>query len=390
VIPVVEVPRLPATFTSSTFAPRLTVRAPTDWTLRTDTRASFALAAPGGGTLRFVIDPTAGTPRVSGTPRGLAQWLQHLDGLTVAAPQTILVGKPALTSTVLDLQARAAAVTYLHAPGGDLRAEPGTRTRLYLAPIRVGSLSHTIAIVYTAGSGSTYASTLSTVAAIVKRIGVRAAAGTNLSALSGFCTDVFYGTCNGELSAGTHTARTFRPKLSVAVPAGWVNFVDHEGVYGLVPPGGEWSVVDSGQSDYIDVFTSIATGNGRCADGQGTIHTPVGIVDWIRHEPGFAPIHPVAASIGGLSGLVVDLRMRKGFKATCPWSRGLPAQQVITGLAPSPDEMNHALPLGHAVMRLYLLHYKGGTLGIEIDDVRDDARMKSYIAVVETMRFTRP
>lgn len=55
---------------------------------------------------------------------------------------------------------------------------------------------------------------------------------------------------------------------------------------------------------------------------------------------------------------------------------------MLTGLPPSPDDLNHSLPVGHAVMRLYLLHYKQGTLGIEIDDVRDDARLAVYRGLV--------
>ena len=38
-------------------------------------------------------------------------------------------------------------------------------------------------------------------------------------------------------------------------------------------------------------------------------------------------------------------------------------------------------------MRLYLLHYKHGTLGIEIDDVRGDSRLATYSAVVKTFHF---
>ena len=41
-------------------------------------------------------------------------------------------------------------------------------------------------------------------------------------------------------------------------------------------------------------------------------------------------------------------------------------------------------------MRLYLLHYKQGTLGIEIDDVRDDSRLAVYTKVVESFRFKVP
>jgi hypothetical protein len=44
---------------------------------------------------------------------------------------------------------------------------------------------------------------------------------------------------------------------------------------------------------------------------------------------------------------------------------------------------------GKFVMRLYLLRYRSGTLAIEIDDVRDDARLAEYDRVVHTFRFGR-
>ena len=99
---------------------------------------------------------------------------------------------------------------------------------------------------------------------------------------------------------------------------------------------------------------------------------------WFRGQPGFEPFTAKPASVGGLAGLVVDLRMRRGWTKTCPWSHGFPAQQVLTGLDPSPEQMNHSLLPQPTVMRLYLLHYKGGTLGVEIDEVSGDARLAAY------------
>ena len=200
----------------------------------------------------------------------------------------------------------------------------------------------------------------------------------------------FNGTCLGEVDAGTHSTSSMRPALTYTVPVGWTNSGDMPGFFGLIPPGGDYTAVDSGQSDYINVATSITTGNGRCADGHGTARTPDEFVRWLRQQPGFAPFVPRPVTIGGLSGVVVDLTMRKDFKQPCPWSRGLPAQQVLTGLPPSPDQLNHSIgppAPRRMVMRLYLLHYKHGTLGIEIDDVRGDSRLATYSAVVKTFHF---
>jgi hypothetical protein len=79
--------------------------------------------------------------------------------------------------------------------------------------------------------------------------------------------------------------------------------------------------------------------------------------------------------------------MRKGWKKTCPWSQGFAAQQVLTGLPPSPAELNHALYPGRAVMRLYLLNYRHGTMGIEVDEVSGDSKLPTYSAIVKTFRF---
>ena len=385
-VPVVVEPALPVTLISRSFKPQLRVRVPTSWTLKSDTATGFTLGSPNGATLQFRLDPRATSPGVSTTPNGLSRWLQKLPGLNVAAPQTILLGTPVLTSTTLDIRAPRA-LTYLRARSGDLRVAPGERTRVYLAPIRFDTLSHTLAIVLTAPNAHGFTASVPVVAAIVRHLRVAAAAGTNLFALSGFCTGPFQGTCKGEIDPGTYTSTSMRPQLTYTVPVGWTNSGDKLGFFGLIPPGGDFSAVDSGQSDYINVFTSIATGNGRCGDGHGTIHTPDGFLRWFRQQPGFAPIAPKPVTISGLSGYVVDLRIDKDWKGTCPWSRGLPAQQVITGLPPSPDQMNHSMLPPPMVMRLYLLHYKHGTLGIEIDDVRGDSRLATYSAVVNTFHF---
>ena len=388
-IPVIVEPALPLGFTSHSFKPQLRVRAPTGWALRSDATTGFTVGSPGGATLQFRLDPRATSAAVSTTPTGLSRWLQKLHGLSVAAAQTTLFGSPVLTSTPLDLSAPAA-FTYLRAPGRDLRIDPGQRVRVYLAPIRIGSLSHTLAIVLTAPSAHAFHKALPVAGAIMKHLNVHASAAANLSALSGFCSVPFNGTCLGEVDAGTHSTSSMRPALTYTVPVGWTNSGDMPGFFGLIPPGGDYTAVDIGQSDYINVATRITTGNGRCADGHGTARTPEEFVRWLRHEPGFAPFTPKSVTIGGLSGYALDLTLGKGFKQACPWSRGFPGQQVLTGLSPSPTQLNHSLggPVPRQlVMRLYLLHYKGGTLGIEVDDVRGDARLAAYSAVVKTFHF---
>jgi hypothetical protein len=262
------------------------------------------------------------------------------------------------------------------------------RTRLYLLPIRIDTITHTLAIAADSPNRAAAARAAPVLDAMVKAVDVGAAAAGSLTALSALCQAVYRGTCLGEIAPGTHTTRTFQPGLTYTVPTvNWTNAADMPGQVGLIPPGGDFTAVDIGLSDYIDVFTHITTGNGRCADGHGTARTPEQMVAWFHRQPGIAPFVARPASVGGLDGFVVDLRMRKGWTMTCRWSQGHPAQQAIAGLAPTVDEMNHSLIPQPFIMRLYLLRYAGGTLGIEVDEVRGSAKLAEYDKVVRRFRF---
>ena len=410
-------PKLTQTFISQRFRPRVTVRAPSGWSVRFDNGHAFGLTSAGrtrtADQIGFFLDPyaSAGDGRhpdggpltgVSRTPSGLVAWLRANPELIATRPSTTRFGRPVLTARSIDIDLSAKArkedphcpgpcISYLAFRGPGYRFPYGTGrgepARLYFALIRIGTEVHTLAITVDSPSKATFRQVLPAATAIVKSLRIAAVPVMELSTFSAYCTPVFYGSCVGELSAGTHRTSTLRPALTYTVPLGWTNFTDHPGVFGLVPPGGDWQAVDSGQSDYLDVITSIATAREGCADGHGSIHTSEGFVRWLRHEPGIALTNLTPVTIGGLSGVVVDLRMRKDWKKTCPWSHGIPAQQALTGLPPSPSELNHSMLPPPMVMRLYLLHYQHGTLGIEVDEVSGDSKLDSYSAVVKTFRF---
>jgi serine/threonine-protein kinase len=384
-VPVVKTPRLTSAYSSASFTPRVTARTPSGWRKKSDSPAGFVLAGPRGATLRFSLDPAATSGAVSWTPRGIVTWLQHRPALVVAAPEPLLLGKPILTATAVELHSPTGS-TYLDVRGGSLRVAPGERQRLYLALVRIGSLTHTMAIAVAAPSAAAFQAAAPAANAIVKAVRVNAAAAASLTALSTFCTKVFYGTCLGEVEAGTHSTSSMHPKVTYAVPVGWTNFTDHGGNFGLYPPGGDFNSLDAGFSDRVDAFTSIATAREGCAEGNGAFHTPEAFVRWLHGEPGIAPFTERRATVGGLSGFVVDLRIRPGFKHKCPWSQGVVFQQILTGRPPSPTDLAFGL-FPPAEMHLYLLSYKGGTLGIVVQDVRGDARIDAYDKVVHTFRF---
>jgi hypothetical protein len=66
----------------------------------------------------------------------------------------------------------------------------------------------------------------------------------------------------------------------------------------------------------------------------------------------------------------------------------VPAAQILTGRSPSPGGLAHGMLPQPMVMRLYLLAYKGGTLGIEVDEVKGSSKLATYSRVVRSFRFT--
>jgi hypothetical protein len=191
--------------------------------------------------------------------------------------------------------------------------------------------------------------------------------------------------CLGELAAGTYTTTVFQPGLTYTVPAGWKNYEDTPGNFLLVPPDGNLPGVNAGTSDFIGIYTSVGPPKG-CEDGvaPGILATPVGFKGWAAHQPGFRKPQFRHVSVGGLSGVVADLRMAPGWRKTCSWSGGVPVQPMITGLGIS--SLDHTLVPGQ-VTRLYLLDYLEGALAIEGVDIKDAHHLPSYSQIVQKLRF---
>ena len=392
-------PALAKTIASRAFRPRLTLRTPLGWNVHTDNGHAFSLASANGTLIGFWLDPAASTPNetpltsVSRTPNGLVRWLQQVKPLVVSTPNTTLLGKPALTVSIVDVRPRSSDVTYLtfqgHGYAFSLRAAPGKPARLYLTAVRIGTLVHTLAFAIESPSQTAFDAALPAASAVLSSLHVAAAPVVPLSALSSFCTKVYYGSCVGELTAGTHRSTTFRPSLTYTVRVGWTNFTDHPGIFGLVPPGGDWQAVDAGKSDALGALTSIAAAREGCAQGPSKIRTPTAFARWLSDEPGLTISHRTEVDVGGLSGLVVDIQLRKGWSKTCSFSHKTPTAQVLTALPPAPNGFAISMLPRPMVLRLYLLSYRHGTLAIVISEVSGDSKLDAYSAVVKTFQFGR-
>ena len=395
--PVVAAPVLAQTFVAKRFTPRLSVRTPAGWTLGTDTVGEFSLEAPRGSTsIEFRLDPYASSLRgaplasVSRTANGLSAWLHATSALNAAAGQGSRLGRPVLTVQSVDIGSSSSPRPYLtfrdHGRATTLATGAG-RTRLYLTSIRVGTLVHTLAVAVRSPSPKEFDASLPAADAIVKSLSVSAIPVQEITAVSTQCSSAFGATCLGEVSAGTHTTRSFKPALTYTIPAGWTNFNDSKGNFGFVPPGGDWKAVDPGKSDYLGVFQRIAPTATLCGDAAAPVRSAAAYVRWLVHDPALSVTGRRPVTVGGLSGFVVDLRVNPNWTKTCPWSHGTPAAQIIRGIEPTFSRMIHNVWPGRSVMRLYLLDYNHATLGIEIDEIEGSAKLDAYSAFVKTFHF---
>ena len=406
-------------FTAQKFKPRITIHAPDGWHVSIDNGHAFALASPApspaGDQIAMFLDPYAssgsgskhpGGTRLTGVsrmPSGLVSWFQKNPLLVVTPPNTVRFGTPVLTARTIDvdLSAKAtkedphcpkACISYLAFKGPGYAFPYGTAlgepARIYFAEIRIGSQVHTLAITFDSASKQTFRQLLPTATAMIAGLKIDAVPVVELSALSTQCSPLFNGTCLGELTAGTYSSATFQPMLTYTVPLDWTNFQDQPVIFGLVPPGGDWQSINPEKSDALIVLDHVTAPRGPCLPGHSAISTPAAYLRSLVRNPALSVTPPRSVTIGGLSGFVVDLRIRKTWTKACPFSHGQPFVQTITDLSPRLSELSHGLIPQPMVMRLYLLGYRSGTLGIEVDALTDPAKLDAYTKVVQSFKFS--
>jgi hypothetical protein len=115
-------------------------------------------------------------------------------------------------------------------------------------------------------------------------------------------------TCLDELSAGRHETSTFAPALSYDVPADWSNLEDLPGNFLLLPPGSMLAGVNPGTSDFLGVYSSVAAPEQCKGNADLSVErTPEALVEYLQGLGALTVSDPQPVTIGGLSGLRVDL-----------------------------------------------------------------------------------
>lgn len=202
------------------------------------------------------------------------------------------------------------------------------------------------------------------------------------------CPVVYHGNCLGPIPAGTYTTVQFQPRITYAVPAGgWFNSEDLPGLFTLIPPG---FALRGGEptGDYILIATSAVAANADCTESEqpGVEHTATALAAEFAQRPGLTTTTPTPVSVGGLEGLVLDIRMADGWTQTCFYSGGNPAVPLIRGVGPSSGLDNPICDPG-CTTRVYLLDGPGTTLAIELGDNSAGTHLDAYSAIVDELHF---
>jgi len=192
------------------------------------------------------------------------------------------------------------------------------------------------------------------------------------------------GTCLGVLAAGKYTSSSFRPLLTFTVPGKWANYLDIPGLYLLQPPGSK-PPGNSIAGSFLGLETSVAPEASDCQSPvPGVKRTPKALLKWMQTNRSLVVRAVHTVTLGGLKGLVLDVRMRQGAKGCLSAGATQRAVPLLVGIGPS--SFDHEVAR-HFAERHYLLGYKRGTLDVALVDASGGKQLASFNKIVSTFKF---
>ncbi|WP_454810596.1 hypothetical protein [Paenarthrobacter nitroguajacolicus] len=193
----------------------------------------------------------------------------------------------------------------------------------------------------------------------------------------------------GDLPGGTYTTKSFEPPLTYTVPESWYNGED---LHGNVLLRRTADTQESGWGgSYIGVYQNVrapALCGEEAQDGVGS--SVKEIVAWYRTVPGLEISGEAPMSVGGLSGIALDLRVGNEWRSPCSLDGVDHAIPVIIGGGVS--QLHHVIG-ATLEMRIILLEWTGGNVAIEVTAALDQHNLVDYLegagasAVVESFKF---
>lgn len=200
------------------------------------------------------------------------------------------------------------------------------------------------------------------------------------------CPNPGGGQCLGDLAAGSYHTEVFEPPLGYTVPAGWANLEDLPGNFLLLPPGRDLGGVDAGEADYLGVYSgaTVAAADCESAAMPGVGLRPRAMATALQQRAGLITSTPRKVSVGGLHGVVMDIRLSPGTKAGCTVEGGLSIIPLFIGAGPASVE--HAQFAGLRT-RLYVLANGRSNIIVEVSDVATDAGTFEFESVISSLDF---
>lgn len=195
------------------------------------------------------------------------------------------------------------------------------------------------------------------------------------------------GTCLGVVSAGTYSTTSFTPSITYTVPHdGWSNGEDRVGIFVLLAPGESFAGVEADTSDWIGVFRSVGAAAAGCDEEvEPGVVSAQALTDWFTRQPGLVVTEPQPTSVGGLSGLMIDLSLAPDWTGTCPFIPDIPLVSLLYGTGLS--EGLGVVVEASWTTRLYLLDFEGSNVAIYVMDHPGRLSLDAYDAVVRTIQF---
>jgi hypothetical protein len=205
--------------------------------------------------------------------------------------------------------------------------------------------------------------------------------------------------CLGNIEAGDHRSAVFNPfltfdswsfdygRLSYTVPPGWGNDEEDRTLYVLSKQGrGEdasiWLLSDEGA--HLQGAT--------CPENQvdpRVVRTTAALSAWIRSLPGLVASATTPVTVGGVSGLYLDLTVDGGKARACPGSPD-PTVQLFADT----DGNEHDVRVhGDVPMRVYLLDLGDGRSLVMfvngVDKATYDALLPEATSIIDSFQFHR-
>lgn len=192
----------------------------------------------------------------------------------------------------------------------------------------------------------------------------------------------------GDLTPGRHASGILRPfgkaggQVAYTVPAGWTDNWECSDCLTLLGPG---------FASLINLSTNVAPSGNLGSCGLPTGQTPTEIAGWLRTLPSLTVSTPTAVSIGGLTGVQVDVSAGAD-PSTDPCSFLLDGSGNVSLTNPNLPDQPVSVP-GKGISRWILLDRgDGSTLLLDLE-TQDQATWNAVLAdgmpVVTSFQFIR-